>query len=192
MWEDIGLAGRETFGDFRNLIIYGQRTVDGRLAFGGRGAPYHFNSRIKPSFDFDDGVHTELVRVLTELFPHLESVDITHRWGGALGVSRDWRPSVTYDRAAGFAYAGGYVGDGVATAQLSGRTLAELIAGVESDRTTLPWVSHEWPKWEPEPFRWIGINAGLRLAKAADRSEERRQKPSKLADLGNWLRGKRR
>jgi glycine/D-amino acid oxidase-like deaminating enzyme len=192
MWDEIGLANRETFSDFRNLIIYGQKTADGRLAFGGRGAPYHFGSAIKPEYDTPDAVHTELARVLVEMFPQLAGSEITHRWGGALGVSRDWRPSVTIDRGKGFAAAGGYVGDGVATAQLAGRTLAELIAGVESERTDLPWVNHEWPKWEPEPLRWFGINAGLAMAKRADRNEERRQKPSKLADLGNWLRGKRR
>lgn len=191
VWEEIGLANRETFADFRNLLIYGQRTADGRLAFGGRGAPYHFGSRISPSFDTPDGVHTELIRVLLELFPSLNDVALTHRWGGALGVSRDWRPAVTFDRATGLAVAGGYVGDGVATAQLAGRTLAELIAGQDTERTTLPWVAHEWPSWEIEPLRWIGINAGLALAKQADRREERRNQPSKLADLGNWLRGKR-
>ena len=30
------------FADGRHLIIYAQRTADGRIAFGGRGAPYHF------------------------------------------------------------------------------------------------------------------------------------------------------
>lgn len=191
MWDEIGLADRQTFGDFRNLIIYGQRTADGRLAFGGRGAPYHFGSKISPTFDVDDGVHRELVRVLVELFPQLDDVEVTHRWGGALGVSRDWRPSVTVDKASGFAFAGGYVGDGVATAQLAGRTLAELIGEVDTDRTDLPWVNHRWPTWEPEPIRWFGINMGLNLAKAADRREERTGEPSRLADLGNWLRGKR-
>ena len=190
-WAEIGLANRQTFGDYRNLIIYGQRTADGRLAFGGRGAPYHFGSKVDPSFDTDDGVHSELVRVLTELFPQLARTEITHRWGGALGVSRDWRPSVAIDRPSGFAIAGGYVGDGVATAQLAGRTLAELIVDNDTDRTDLPWVNHEWPKWEPEPLRWLGINMGLNLAKAADRREGRTGKPSRLADLGNWLRGKR-
>ncbi|MCZ7534056.1 MAG: FAD-binding oxidoreductase [Acidimicrobiia bacterium] len=192
MWDDIGLANRETFGDFRNLIIYGQKTVDGRLAFGGRGAPYHFGSKISKSFDTPDEVHTELVRVLVEMFPQLADVTVTHRWGGALGVPRDWRPAVTFDRTSGLAVAGGYVGDGVATAQLAGRTLAELICGLETERTTLPWVSHEWPSWEVEPFRWIGINAGLAMARRADRNEERRNKPSRLTDVGNWLRGKRR
>jgi glycine/D-amino acid oxidase-like deaminating enzyme len=190
-WAAIGLADRQTFGDYRNLIIYGQRTADGRLAFGGRGAPYHFGSRIDPRFDVDDGVHTELCRVLTELFPQLNDVAVTHRWGGPLGVARDWRPAVALDRMSRIAFAGGYVGDGVATAQLAGRTLAQLVAGLETELTRLPWVQHRWRRWEPEPLRWIGINAGLGLAKAADRREASTGRPSRLAEVGNWLRGKR-
>ncbi len=190
VWQEIGLTDRQTFGDFRNLIIYGQRTGDGRMAFGGRGAPYHWGSAIDPRFDTNDAVHTELVRVLTELFPQIEGFDVTHRWGGPLGVSRDWRPSVMVDHDKGVAWAGGYVGDGVNTAHLAGQTLAELITRTDTERTTLPWVNHRWPKWEPEPLRWLGINAGLALAKAADQTEQRTGKHSRKADLGLWLRGR--
>lgn len=189
VWDDIGLSDRQTFTDYRNAIIYGQRTSDGRLAFGGRGAPYRWRSSVKDHFDINDRVHTELVRVLLDLLPQLADYDITHRWGGPLGVSRDWRPSVTLDWAKGVAWAGGYVGDGVNTAHMAGQTLAELILGHGTERTTLPWVNHAWPKWEPEPFRWIGINAGLALAKSADRTEQRTGKHSRKADLGLWLRG---
>jgi glycine/D-amino acid oxidase-like deaminating enzyme len=192
VWRHIGLSDRQTFSDYRNLIIYGQRTADGRLAFGGRGAPYHWRSSIKDDFDINDGVHAELVQVLLELFPPLTDYDVTHRWGGPIGVSRDWRPSVTVDRERGIAWAGGYVGDGVNTAHMAGQTLAELIAGQTTERTSLPWVNHKWPKWEPEPFRFIGINAGLALAKSADRTETRTGKHSRKADLGLWIRGRSR
>ncbi len=192
VWGEIGLSARQTFGDFRNLIIYGQRTGDGRLAFGGRGAPYHWGSAIEPGFDIDDDVHRELTAVLTELFPQIAGYEITHRWGGPLGVSRDWRPSVTVDHGKGIAWAGGYVGDGVNTAHLAGQTLAELITRTDTERTALPWVNHRWPTWEPEPLRWIGINAGLALAKAADRTEQRTGKHSRKADLGLWFRGRSR
>ncbi len=191
-WQEIGLESRATFGDYRNLIIYGQRTLDGRLAFGGRGAPYYFGSRVTDVQDIHDGVHQELTRALVELLPQVEGAEVTHRWGGALGVSRDWRPSVSIDRPQGVAWAGGYVGDGVATAALAGRTLAELILDHPTERTTLPWVNHSWPSWEPEPLRWLGINAGLWMAKQADSNEERTGRASKLAALGNWLRGKSR
>ena len=192
MWEQIGLHDRPTFGDFRNLIIYGQRTADGRLAFGGRGAPYHFGSSIQDSFDANDRVHNEIVRVLLELFPQLEGTPITHRWGGALGAPRDWKPSVSIDRANRLAWAGGYVGDGVNTTNLAGRTLADLITERDTDLVGLPWVQHVWRNWEPEPLRWIGINAGLWMARQADASEERTGRSSTLGVLGNWLRGKTR
>ena len=172
-WRGAGLAHRETFADHRHLVIYGQRTADGRMAFGGRGAPYHFGSAIRSPFDRDQKVHDSLRSTLVELFPALAGARITHRWGGPLGIARDWFPSVGLDRHRGIGWAGGYVGDGVSTTNLAGRTLRDLILGRETDLTGLAWVGHRSPSWEPEPLRFVGINAGLRLAGSADRSEER-------------------
>jgi glycine/D-amino acid oxidase-like deaminating enzyme len=172
-WAEVGLAERETFADHRHLVIYGQRTRDGRMAFGGRGAPYHLGSMIRPEFDRDAGVHEALRRTLVELFPSLAGVDVTHAWGGPLGIARDWFSSVGIDGATRMAWAGGYVGDGLSTTNLAGRTLRDLILGESTELTTLPWVNHHSKKWEPEPFRYLGINAGLRLAGSADRAEDR-------------------
>jgi glycine/D-amino acid oxidase-like deaminating enzyme len=173
-WDEAGLAGRETFADHRHLVIYGQRTEDGRMAFGGRGAPYHFGSTIRPDYDRDTGVHEALRRTLVELFPALAGAAVTHAWGGPLGISRDWFSSVGIDGATRLAWAGGYVGDGLSTTNLAGRTLRDLILGSSTELTTLPWVNHRSRRWEPEPFRYIGINAGLRLAGTADRAEDRK------------------
>ncbi len=180
-WEEIGLRERETFSDHRHLIIYGQRSADDRLVFGGRGAPYHFGSRISPDYDRVPRVFDALRDTVTELFPVLRDVRITHRWGGPLGIARDWHASVGLDPASGFAWAGGYVGDGVATANLAGRTLAELITGRDTQLTRLPWVGHHGRNWEPEPLRWLGVNAGLAAMTWADRAEQRRGRPSRLA-----------
>ena len=180
-WEAIGLARRETFSDHRNMIIYGQRTADGRLAFGGRGAPYHLASRVRPEFDREPAVFAKLQRTLVELFPVLAGVRVTHTWGGPLGVPRDWCASVGLDRSTGLAWAGGYVGDGVGTSNLAGRTLADLIAGRDSEIVRLPWVGHRSRPWEPEPLRWLGVNGALRLALWADRSEARSGRPSRAA-----------
>ena len=168
VWAQIGLARRETFADLRHMRIYGQRTADDRLAFGGRGAPYHFGSRTRPDFDTNGRVHSALRNVLVDLFPVVRNHRITHEWGGALGVPRDWHASVGLDRRRGLAWAGGYVGDGVATSNLAGRTLAQLISGETSELTRLPWVGHRSRGWEPEPLRWLGVNAG-RLAAHAGR-----------------------
>jgi glycine/D-amino acid oxidase-like deaminating enzyme len=166
-WERIGLRRRETFADERHMIIYGQRTADDRLAFGGRGAPYHFGSRIEPGYERVPGVFLSLRHTLKELFG-IEP-RIAASWGGPLGIPRDWMPSVGL--ADGMAWAGGYVGDGVAAANLAGRTLADLIAGNRSELTELPWVGHRSRPWEPEPIRWLGINAGLQATTVRDAVE---------------------
>jgi glycine/D-amino acid oxidase-like deaminating enzyme len=190
-WEQIGLHERETFSDFRHLIVYGQRSADGRLVFGGRGAPYHFASRIDPSYDRVPRVFDALQRTLAELFPVLRRVPITHRWGGPLGIARDWHASVGFDRANGTAWAGGYVGDGVSTTNLAGRTLAALITGADGDPVLrLPWVDHRSRRWEPEPLRWIGANAGLRAMTWADRAEQRHGKSSRLAAAVSAIMGR--
>jgi glycine/D-amino acid oxidase-like deaminating enzyme len=189
-WEYIGLDGRPTFADGRHMIIYGQRTADGRLAFGGRGAPYHLGSAVRPSFDRVPGVFGALRRTLGELFPALGDVAVTHTWGGPLGIPRDWCASAGLDRDTGLGWAGGYVGDGLATTNLAGRTLADLILGTGSDLTRLPWVNHRSPDWEAEPLRWLGVNAGLRTMGWADRAEGRTGRSSKAAQvMGRFLGG---
>lgn len=172
LWEEIGLAERELFGDPRRLVIYGQRTADGRLAFGARGT-YYFGSRVRDRFSADDPGFRHVHRTLLSLFPALADVEITHRWGGPLGVSRDWSPSVGFNPATGLAWAGGYVGEGVAASNLAGRTLADLILQRDTERTRLPWVGHRSPRWEREPIRWLGTAAVRRLGESADRVEER-------------------
>jgi glycine/D-amino acid oxidase-like deaminating enzyme len=188
-WEAAGLESRTTFADHRHMIIYGQRTADGRIAFGGRGAPYHYGSAVRESFDAEPSVHALLRQTLTELFPDLRQARFTHAWGGPLGIPRDWHSSVGFDRGSGLAWAGGYVGDGVSTTNLAGRTLADLITGSDTPLTHLPWVGHRSPHWEPEPLRWLGVNAGLWTMKLADRSEGRRGRPSRLAGAMGRLLG---
>jgi glycine/D-amino acid oxidase-like deaminating enzyme len=181
VWEEIGLRRRETFADLRHMRIYGQRTADDRLAFGGRGAPYHFASRTRPDFDSSGRVHSMLWDTLVDLFPPVAGHAVTHRWGGALGIPRDWHASVGLDRRRGLAWGGGYVGDGVATSNLAGRTLAQLITGRETDLQHLPWVGHRSRDWEPEPLRWLGVNGGRLLLGYADRSEARSGRPARSA-----------
>jgi glycine/D-amino acid oxidase-like deaminating enzyme len=179
VWTAIGWQGRETLNDARRMIIYAQRTADGRIAFGGRGAPYHFASRVSPDFERDERVHRLIAATLAELFPAAAGARITHRWGGPLGAARDWHCSVGLDRSSGLAWAGGYVGDGVATSNLAGRTLADLVTERTTDLTRLPWVGHRSHRWEPEPLRWLAINATLKLPAGIDATEQRTGRPAR-------------
>ena len=183
LFDDIGLEHGMTFSDFRSLIIYGQRTADNRIAFGGRGAPYHFGSAIKPEYDRVPRVFDALWRTLTDLFPEVSQYRVTHQWGGVLGVPRDWHTSVTFDQKSGIGRAGGYVGDGVGLSHLAGFTLADLITGANTNRTWLPFVHHASPKWEPEPLRYLGATAAIIGVDLADRIEARTGKPSLVSKL---------
>lgn len=189
LWPQIGLKEHQTFTDGRNLIIYGARTADNRIVFGGRGAPYHYRSQVRPQFDHDENVFAQLRQGLTDLFPALVDHPFTHAWGGPLGVTRDWQATVGLDPRTGMGWAGGYVGDGVSTTNLAGRTLADLITGTTTALTKLPWVQHRSRIWECEPLRWTGITAGMHLARLADQDEARTGRPSPLTTALDRLTG---
>jgi glycine/D-amino acid oxidase-like deaminating enzyme len=179
-WAEIGWSGRETFTDGRHLIIYAQRTADDRIAFGGRGAPYHFGSRIDAKFDRDPATFRALEESLVDIFPATRGAAITHRWGGPLGVPRDWHSGVGITADRRLAWAGGYVGDGVTTTNLAGRTLADLILGATTELTALPWVGHRSRRWEPEPIRWLAVRSMTSLTRGADRTEARTGRPARV------------
>ena len=47
----------------------------------------------------------------------------------------------------------------------------------------LPWVNHQWKKWEGEPLRWLGINGVLKGLASADNEEAKTGKPARSASL---------
>ncbi|NEM90446.1 NAD(P)/FAD-dependent oxidoreductase [Galbitalea soli] len=189
VWESIGIEHGQTFTDYRHLLIYGQRTADNRFAFGGRGARYHWGSAIRPEYDRSERVFAHLKTALDELFPQARSAAVTHRWGGPLGVPRDWHAHVSFDPDTRIGRAGGYVGDGLSTTNLAGRTLADLVTGAETPLTALPWVGHRSPRWEPEPLRFLGSNAGLLAMEAADAEERLTRRASVTARVMGPLTG---
>lgn len=189
VWNELGIAHGQTFTDFRHLLVYGQRTADNRMAFGGRGARYHLGSAIRPEYDRSAAVFAHLRTALLDLFPSLGAVTVTHEWGGPLGVPRDWHASVEFDRATGIASAGGYVGDGLSTTNLAGRTMAQLLTDRPSALTALPWVNHRSPNWEPEPLRFAGANLGLVATTFADAEERITHRPSIAARIVAKLTG---
>jgi glycine/D-amino acid oxidase-like deaminating enzyme len=178
-WAEIGWAGHECMADMRLTVDYLSRTLDGRVLFGGRGAPYNFGSTIKGETEHHEATHQMLRRMLVEWFPTLQGVRFSHAWGGVLGVPRDIIPTFSFDRSTGIAMAAGYAGHGVATANLAGRVLADLITGADTELTRLPLVNHRSPSWEPEPLRWLGVRTvQLGLARVDARAERTGRAPT--------------
>ncbi|WP_439593521.1 NAD(P)/FAD-dependent oxidoreductase [Microbacterium sp.] len=171
VWTSIGWEGRETLGDFAHVYMYAQRTADDRIAFGGRGVPYRYGSRVDTDGATQPRTIASLTALLRDFFPAAADVPIAHAWAGVLGVPRDWAATVGHDRATGLGWAGGYVGTGVTATNLAGRTLADLVLGRDTDLVTLPWVDHRAKRWELEPLRWLAVNAIYTAYRAADRAE---------------------
>jgi glycine/D-amino acid oxidase-like deaminating enzyme len=173
-WAEIGLHDRELFELSAIMLGYGQRTADGRIAWGGFAAPTWWNGRVPRSPMRNDRVAARLRERLVELFPPLRGIGVTHHWGGVLGVPRDLLPGIGFDRETGFAWGGGYTGQGVAASNAAGRGLADLIRGVDSDLTRLPWVGHRSRRWERQPLPWLGVHAVASAGNVVDAVQRRR------------------
>jgi glycine/D-amino acid oxidase-like deaminating enzyme len=190
VWAQLRWEGAETMVDARHRYVYLQRTADGRIAIGGRGVPYRFGSRTDREGPLPAQTAAALRARLVELFPAVHDAAIDDGWHGVLGVPRDWAPAVELDRTTGLAWAGGYVGTGVAATNLAGRTLADLVLDRETELTGLPWVGHRVRRWEPEPLRWAGVRALYTAYRAADRAERTRGSTSPLATLADLVSGR--
>ncbi|MFI5978043.1 NAD(P)/FAD-dependent oxidoreductase [Streptomyces sp. NPDC051452] len=196
-WAAIGWDGRETLGDMAHAYMYAQRTADGRIALGGRGVPYRFGSRTDNDGRTQEATIEALREILTRFFPALAGVRVEHAWSGVLGVPRDWCATVTLDRSTGLGWAGGYVGSGVATTNLAARTLRDLVQqdsgqGGRTELTDLPWVNHKVRRWEPEPFRWLGVQGMYATYRTADQRERLRPglRSSRLAEVADRVAGR--
>jgi glycine/D-amino acid oxidase-like deaminating enzyme len=190
LWREIGWEGREVLGDGAHVYVYLQRTEDGRIAIGGRGVPYRFGSRTDGTGETATATIESLRAKLAEMFPAAAGAAIDHAWSGVLGVPRDWCISASVDPATGIAWAGGYVGEGVAAANLAGRTLRDLLLGERSELVALPWVGRAPRRWEPEPLRWAAIHGVYALYRRADAAERRSGRASRLGRLVDAASGR--
>ena len=182
-WDELGWRDGLGVQDSRHLYYYAQRTVDGRIALGGRGAPYRLTSPISPQNEQDSDVFQRLCQTLREAFPAAAQARITHHWGGSLAVPRDWCMRTTFDRRTGLGFVGGFGGHGVVAANIAGRTMRDLILSRNTDLISLPWVGHHTRRWEPEPLRFIAARLIAKSLKSADAYEERSGQPAKRARL---------
>lgn len=190
LWREIGWDGYEVLGDAAHAYCYAQRTREGRIAMGGRGVPYRFGSKTDLRGVTQQATIDKLHKILVTLLPQTKDVRLDHAWCGTLGVPRDWCTTVGFDRGSGIGWAGGYVGLGVSTSNLSGRTLCDLLLGRDSELTRLPWVNRTVRKWEPEPLRWLGVHAMYQLYRIADEREARGlARTSRLAALADRITG---
>lgn len=113
------LHGGEAVDDSRFVVRYFRLTQDGRLLFGGREAYTADNPR---------EISTHIRRQIAEIYPQLADIEITHSWGGSVGITMPRQPFVR-EVMPNVISAGGYSGHGVMLANLMGQLYAEKLAG---------------------------------------------------------------
>jgi glycine/D-amino acid oxidase-like deaminating enzyme len=153
-WEAIGWQNRQGIADMRLLFDYQRPTADGRIVIGGSDYPYYANDAL--SSGNNKPVIELLTRSLFTTFPQLEGLRIDHAWGGTMGFTLDFTPSVgILGEHKNLFYGVAYNGEGVAFGQTAGRIITDLIAGEESDLTKLFVVNHRIPYAGPEKLRIV-------------------------------------
>lgn len=191
VWDELNWSRGEVLGDFAHVYMYAQRTTDNRIAFGGRGVPYRYGSQTDNDGTTQEITAKTLGNLMRRFFPVTADAEIDHLWSGVLGVPRDWAATVGLNRETGLAWAGGYVGTGVTTTNLAGRTLTDLILGNQTEITGLPWVNHTVRKWEPEPLRWLATTGLYAAYGVADDSEFKgRKRTSPIARIADIVTGR--
>ena len=172
---------RATFQEACHLITYAQITGDNRLAIGGRGVRYKLFSRLSERSEIDNRMHSALERRAKSWFPQISQAKFEYRWGGAVALTRRWQAYLNFDRASGRAEIGGYVGDGVTLSYLVAKTLATQISNLKTQ--ALPFIDQKIGRWEPEPIRYLAVNAGFKATVIADYEEKITNRPSVLASI---------
>ena len=156
-WDEVGWQQGENLASTRNTVVYLTRTPDGRILFGSRGAPYAFGSQITDEQDRHRATQGLIQHSLLDWFPMLKGIRFTHGWGGPVGMPMDWTPAVRFDPTSKIAFAGGYTGQGVSTANLAGQMLAGMINGHATGFESLPFAQRRSRNWIPEPLRWLVV-----------------------------------
>ncbi|MER8471341.1 FAD-binding oxidoreductase [Mesorhizobium sp. M1405] len=113
------LPGGEAVDDSRFVVRYFRKSKDGRLLFGGREI-YAVND--------PKDIHIHIRRQIAEIYPSLKDVEITHGWGGYVGITVPRKPFVR-EVMPNVISVGGYSGHGVMLSNFFGKLYAETVAG---------------------------------------------------------------
>ncbi len=153
----VGWSGRQGVGDAANLFHYYRLTRDNRIVWGGYDAVYHYASRIRSGLEQRDATHGLLAEHFFATFPQLAGVRFTHRWGGVIDTCTQFAAFYGTAYAGRVAYALGYTGLGVAATRFAADVLLDLLAGEETERTSLRMTREKPLPFPPEPLRYAGV-----------------------------------
>jgi len=141
-WSRVGWAGREGLEDRRTFLHYMRPTIDGRMMWAGRDAPYRPNGP-DPKYDRDERVFKRLEETFAWTFPQLADAKFEYRWGGPIGVTGSFMPCAGWLEEKRVAYAFGFVGHGVAITNMVAMAMRDLILERDTDHTRLAIIGRK-------------------------------------------------
>ena len=175
-----GKTSRHAIADDVNMFHYFRLTRDNRITWGGGGAVrYYFNNGIDKKFMHAPERYEQLAKEFFEMFPQLEDVKFSNKWGGIIATSTRFCmvPGVAHDGR--LAWSVGYTGHGVGASRFGARIAIEMLGYAPTDILDMQFVSRKPLPWAPEPFRWLGVRFTQKALIKADRNGGKR---------GLWLK----
>jgi Glycine/D-amino acid oxidases (deaminating) len=144
------IPGSEALADSRFVVRYWRKTRDGRLLFGGREA---YTS------DTPRDISAHIRRQIIEIYPELKEIEITHSWGGSVGITMPRKPFAR-EVMPGVTSIGGYSGHGVMLSNYCGKLYAEGILGRSSELDLIKDLKVEsfpgGPRWR-SPLLFLAL-----------------------------------
>ena len=179
-----GKNSRHALADDVNMFHYFRLTKDNRITWGGGGAVrYYFNRGIDNKFMNAPARYEQLAKEFFEMFPQLDDVKFSHKWGGIIATSTRFcmAPGVAYDGR--LAWSVGYTGHGVGASRFGARVGIEFLGYKPSDVLNMQFITRKPLPWAPEPFRWLGVRFTQNALKKADRNGGKRGLWLKFLDM---------
>jgi glycine/D-amino acid oxidase-like deaminating enzyme len=175
-WSRVGWEGREGMEDRRTFLHYMRPTIDGRMMWAGRDAPYRPNGP-DPKYDRDERVFERLEETFAWTFPQLDDVKFEYRWGGPIGVTGSFMPCAGWLEEGRVAYAFGFAGHGVAITNMVAMAMRDVILERDTDRTKLAIVGRKPINLGPRLLRDPMVRASSALSLRQDDGRGSRKQP---------------
>ena len=170
----VGWHRRQGIGDSANRFHYYRQTDDHRILWGGYDAIYHLGGRVRERHDQRPATHRTLAAHFFETFPQLEGLRFTHGWGGAIDTCTRFCAFFGTSHGGRVAHAAGFTGLGVGATRFGAEVLLDLLAGEETERTSLEMGRRRPLPFPPAPLAYAGIQLTRWSLARADASEGRR------------------
>ncbi len=164
----IGWHNRQGLSDSANRFHYYRQTEDGRILWGGYDAIYNYGGKVEDRYYQREQSFAGLAQRFHALFPQLEGIRFTHRWGGAIDTCSRFFAFYGLAHSGKVSYAVGHTGLGVGASRFAARVGLELLEGRESGITGLQYVRERPVPFPPEPLRWPTIQFTRNRIAAAD------------------------